>query len=79
MYVRQNAPFGNGGILTYRFRVNGATLIAVPIASTATDAQDLVTVANVAQGDLLDVQVAGADLVGQSPGGIAVTLRFRPT
>ncbi len=80
MYIRQDAPFGNGNNLVYSLRVNGNPQMLQSIASTATQASNLVDSAAVTQGDLLDMQVSGANnLGGSAPGGVAVTFRFRPT
>lgn len=75
--VRHNGTAGNGNAIVYTVRVNGvASVITVSLASTATDASDLVNTAAVASGDLLDIQVTKALGVGTSPADIAATLEL---
>lgn len=59
--VRQNAPAGNGNLIVYTIRINGAaTALLVSMMSTATDGSDLVDVVVVAAGDLIDIRVTKA-------------------
>lgn len=77
LYVRHNAPAGNGNLIVYRVRVNGvATLLLVSLASTATDGSNLVNTVAIAAGDLLDIVVTKALVVGASPTDITAALEF---
>lgn len=77
MYVRQNAPKGNGEDIVYTLIKNGApTTLTTSIASTAYDASDLVNSVAIAQGDLLDIEVTKALSIGTSPVDILITMEF---
>lgn len=75
LHVRHNVPSGNGLPIVYTIRVNGvATLLSASLASTGTDASDLVDTIAVAAGDLIDLQVTKAASVGTSPTDVIAIL-----
>jgi len=77
--LRQNVPAGNGLPIVYTLRVNGVpTALAVSIASTASDASDLVNAVAVAAGDLLDWQITKAAGVGSGPNDVALECEWSP-
>jgi hypothetical protein len=75
--VRHNDPLGNGSNIIYTLRVNGVvTPLAVTIASTATDGNNLVASVPVLAGDLLDIEVTKAASIATSPNEIVLTAEF---
>lgn len=75
--VRHNVTAGNGNLIVYTARVNGvATLLLVSLASTTADGSNLVNTVAVAAGDLLDISVTKALVVGASPTDITAALEF---
>jgi len=78
MRVRHNTPGGNGNSIVYTLRVNGvASALSVTLASTASDNSDLASTVAVAAGDLLDIEVTKAAVVGAGgPNNVALTVEF---
>ena len=75
LYVRHDAPAGNGGTIVYRIRVNNiASLLSVSLASTATSASNLVNSVSVVAGDIVDLQVVKVANVGAPPRNVKATL-----
>lgn len=75
MRVRHNTTAGNGNAIVYTLRVNSvATALAVSLASTASDGQDLIDAIAVAAGDLVDIQVTKAAAIGSSPTNITLAM-----
>jgi hypothetical protein len=69
--VRHNITAGNGAAIVYTVRKNGvATALSASLASTSSDASDLVNVVSFVAGDLLDIEVTKAASVGTSPNDI---------
>jgi hypothetical protein len=65
--VRHGSPAGNGNLIVYTLRVNGApTALAVSLASTASDGADLVNSVSVPDGALIDVEVTKLLSTGQA-------------
>jgi len=76
MYIHQTGD-GNGTNLTYTVRINNvATALAVTMASTDSDAFNIVTSVIVSAGDLIDIEVSKAGGVGNSPDDIICTVGF---
>jgi len=79
MRVRQNSPAGNGNNVVYTLRVNGsASALAVTIASTGTDADDLTNEVTLAAGDIIDIEVTKASSTGSAPNQVMVSLTLDP-
>ena len=77
LFIRQNGPAGNGNLIVYTVRVNGAvTLLSVSIASTTANGSDIVDTVAVAQGDLIDIEVTKAIAVGTTPARITASLEI---
>ena len=77
LFIRQNGPAGNGNLIVYTVRVNGAvTLLSVSIASTTANGSDIVDTVAVAQGDLIDIEVTKAIAVGTTPARIIASLEI---
>ena len=75
LYIRQNTAAGNGNAIVYTVRKNGVlTALTASVASTDTDGSDVIHTVDVAQGDLLDIEVYKAISLGTSPSNILVTM-----
>ena len=75
--ARHNVTAGNGNSIVYTVRKNGvATVLTASLASTGSDASDLVNSFTVAANDLLDVSVTKALNTATSPQDISVTVEF---
>jgi hypothetical protein len=69
--VRHNVLNGNGSPIVYTVRKNGVvTALTASLASTSSDASDLVNTVSFAAGDLLDIEVTKAASVGTSPNDV---------
>lgn len=78
MYVRQNAPAGNGAPAVYTLTVNGVdTPLAVSIPSTSLDGSMTTSQVLIGAGDLIGMKVTKGASLGTSPGDIIVTIWFR--
>jgi hypothetical protein len=76
LIVRQD-PDGNGNDLTYTMRINGAvTTMTVTMASTDTQASDLVNTEAVVQGDNIDVIITKNANIGNAPDNVTVQVEF---
>lgn len=77
MRVRHRAGAGNGGLIDYVARRNGAdTLLKVSIISTATAGDNLVEAQTYAAGDLFSLAVQKAASIGSSPQDITVSFEY---
>ena len=77
MRVRHNTTAGNGNSIVYTLRVNGVgSALGVSLASTTVDGSDLASTVAVSAGDLLDIEVTKASVVGASPSNITATVEF---
>jgi hypothetical protein len=77
LYVRHGNPDGNGNDITYTVRVNGvATSLTVTLASTGTQASNLVDVVVLAEGDNIDVEITKLAGIGNSPDGVTLQCEF---
>lgn len=75
--VRHNTTAGNGNSIVYTLRVNGvASALTVSLASTGSDASDLVNTVAIAAGDLLDLIVTKALSIAGSPSDITAVMEF---
>lgn len=72
--ARHNTPAGNGNAVVYTLRVNGvASALTASLASTSSDANDVANEVTIATGDLLDIEVTKALMVGGG-GAFGVTV-----
>lgn len=79
LYVDHGNPAGNGEDIVYTFRVNEAgSVLTATLASTGTQASDLVNTVDVDQGDELDFEATKALSIGSSPSNIVASMRIRP-
>jgi hypothetical protein len=77
LYVRHGNPDGNGNNVTYTVRVNGVnTTLTVTMASTDSQASDLVNSVAVLAGQTVDVVVTKGANIGNSPDGITIQAEF---
>lgn len=75
--VRHTTPGGNGNAIVYTLRVNGvASGLTTSLASTGTDASDLVTSVVVAAGDLVDIEITKVAGIAGSPNDVVATAEF---
>lgn len=74
LHVRHNVPDGNGQLITYTIRVNGSdTALSVILASTASEAMNLVDTIAVNAGDQISIKVDKVADVLRSPRNIVAT------
>lgn len=78
LFVRHGNPDGNGNPITYTVRINGAIVpLSVVLASTGSQASNLVDSVAVAQGDNIDIVISKlSGGVGNSPDGVTVQAEF---
>jgi hypothetical protein len=75
--VHVENPGGNGLPVVYTVAVNGVpTALTVSLASTGTDASDLVNTVPVLAGDLVTLLVTKAASVGTGPMDVVATCEF---
>ncbi|OHD22618.1 MAG: hypothetical protein A2Y38_12250 [Spirochaetes bacterium GWB1_59_5] len=72
-----NGPAGNGNLIVYTVRVNGApSALTVSLASTGATAADTTHTVVVAAGDLLDIQVTKALATGATPADVMASVEL---
>lgn len=77
LFVRHNAPVGNGNNVVYTLLVNGvATGVTVTLASNAAQASDLANSIAVAQGDRLALRASKAAAIGNANLEVVATMEL---